>query len=342
MVPRAAYPVVVGAEQREHAARRHREAAHYLMQGKQVIRGTVDADPAKVRQDPGRHPRGRDGRDRRGRQRQLVPGDGPHPGHGQARGRRRLSLRPCPGRRGRRRPPRPQDPGGPDQAGEEEGKGADHLHERIADDRQGYQDPGADRDVPAGPGPVEQQQEQEHGHPGADVVRAAEQDLGRPGRLRRQDHPGRYQRSYRPLGPPRTAAGDEGGEQHEQRIGQRGDDMDHFRAQPGEGRHTHVRGQLSCVERDVRGPPAVQQQVAVQDVPGLKHHPRAVGVHLGGAGDAHVAEHQHSRGQQRARRPTARSPGRARPPLTPAASASRRSSPPRRESYPKADRGQAS
>ena len=258
----------------------------------------ADPDPAEVHQDPVRQPGRQDGRDRRGGQRQLVPGDRPHPGHGPA-GRPGLPLRPRQGRCGRR-PPRPHDPGRPDQAGGEKGQGTDDLHERIADDRPGHENPGADRDVPAGPGPVEHQQEKEHGHRGADVVRAAEQHLSRPGRLRRQDHPGRDQCPYRALGTASAAPGDERGEQHDQRVGQGGHDVHRFRAHPGESRHGHVLGHLGRVERDVRGPPAVQQQVAAQDVPGLEDQSGAVGVDLGSPGDPHVAEHQHDRRDQRA------------------------------------------
>src|ERR1700730_17451860 len=126
-----------------------------------------------------------------------------------------------------RHPPGPDDPPAPEHAREEEGQDADHLDEGIADDRPGEQHPGSDRDVPAPPSPatlspVEQQQEDQDGNPGAHVVRATEQHDGGARRLRREDKPGREQRPDQAFRAAGTAAGDESGQEHQPRAGERG------------------------------------------------------------------------------------------------------------------------
>ena len=61
-------------------------------------------------------------------------------------------------------------------------------------------------------------------------------------RLRREDKSGREQSSDQSFRAAGAAAGDEGGQQHEHRVGERAADVDHFRAQPGGGRHGQVLG----------------------------------------------------------------------------------------------------
>ena len=106
---------------------------------------------------------------------------------------------------------------------EASGNDADHLVQRVADDRQAQAgrrraDRRSHRRPPAAPGRAAAAGAA--GQCGADVVGAAEQHQGRPGRLRREHDPGREQRPYHALRAACPAAGHEGREQHQQRVGQ--------------------------------------------------------------------------------------------------------------------------
>ena len=268
-------------------------------------------------------PGGRDGDGRRPRRPPAT-----------ARTRRRTSGRASRGRpAGRRRPPRPATPAGrAARHAEEQRRGADHLDQRVADDRPGQQQPPRRRPGPYPaarrarvPGPVEQQQQDQHGHPGADVVRVAEQHQGRArsaaarGSPRPRAAPGpRPPRPGRGRGRRRRPAAPAACRSAPSRCA----------PLPGAARPTAVTtsvlGQLGGVERDVGGPPAVQQHVAVQHVPGLPAPaPRrrsSPGWRRRSAGSRTSAPPR----RPRARRPLRAPAGRAGPRPSPAGLASRR------------------
>ena len=156
----------------------------------------------------------------------------------------------------------------------------DHGHRRGRRDEGepvGHLDPGqqrayARRDVPALWRAVKQQQQEQDRHRGAGVVRVLEEHLGAAGDARR-DHDGACQQGASEARPPGgTAAGEERGQQHGQRVGERRGDVHDIRPQPAKRHHEHVLGKFGGVEGDVGGPPATQQQVAVQHRLGLQDH----------------------------------------------------------------------
>ena len=135
-----------------------------------------------------------------------------------------------------------------------------------------------DGDIPALWRAVEQQQQEQDRHRGAGVVRVLEEHLGAAGDARRE-HDGACQQGANDARPPGgTAAGEERGQQHGQRVGERPADVHDVRPQPAKRHHEHVLGKLGGVEGDVGGPPATQQQVAVQHRLGLQDVRGAVGV----------------------------------------------------------------
>jgi signal peptidase II len=117
-----------------------RQALDDLVQRLQGVHRTGHVVPAQVPDQPVPRHREGDGRSRRGRDRQLVPGGGPAgPRPAQGRG---LS------RSGPRQLPRPDDPAGPERARGKDRHDADDLDEGVADDRPAEQHRRGDRDPP--------------------------------------------------------------------------------------------------------------------------------------------------------------------------------------------------
>ena len=199
----------------------------------------------------------------------------------------------------------------------------DHGHRRGRRDEGepvGHLDPGqqrayARRDVPALWRAVKQQQQEQDRHRGAGVVRVLEEHLGAAGDARR-DHDGACQQGANDAGPPGgTAAGEERGQQHGQRVGDRPGDVHDIRPQPAKRHHEHVLGKFGRVEGDVGGPPATQQQVAVQHRLGLQDIGGAVGVERPDPRLAEVEGEQAEADEQQAAGPQQpRPPGRGDPP----------------------------
>jgi hypothetical protein len=107
------------------------------------------------------------------------------------------------------------------------------------------------------------------------MVRDEEQIFG--GRQRRRQHdPHGYRRAREAGATGRAALGDEGGQHHQQRVGERGGHVHHVRPQPANRLHQHVLGQFRGVKRHIREVPAGQQQVAVQHRPRLQRDRCAV------------------------------------------------------------------
>ena len=199
-------------------------------------------------------------------------------------------------------PSRPRD-GGAGQADSREREDADQQGQRLADDRQGEHGEDRGGHVPARPRPVEQQHQQQDRHRGADVVRFGEQEAGGVAGLGREHDAGGDQRADPALGPAGPAAGHGGREEDEQRVRDRGADVHHLGPEPGDGLHEHVLRQFGGVERHVRHVPAVQQRVAVHDVPRLHGVGRAVRHHRGGAGDPQVGDEEDGRHRRDRRAP---------------------------------------
>ena len=207
----------VGPEQRQQAAQHQRPVAGDPAKRDQPGDALVDLEPAKHRDQVADDPRREHGQRRRGRQRQLVP---VRPQGTEAA--RHGAPRPAPGRP----PPAAATPitsasGSPTLAHASSAKTATGTHRAAAR-------------------PVEQQEEQQQRHPGADVIGIAEQHPGRHPRLGREHDPRRRPAPGPPPRRPGAAAGDVRDQQHQQRVGDRGADVHHLRAKPGRGRSPAV------------------------------------------------------------------------------------------------------
>ena len=233
--------------------------------------------------------------------------------HDGACGRRRG----CGGQQRALEPIRPQWLPGGDHPGVQPG-GADQRerhdpgerHDRVGDECPGQQRADGGRHVPAARRAIQDQPGQQDRHATAQVVRRQqEQEDARP-ELRGAHDPGGDGHPDR--GGPAGAAspGQCHGQQRHDGEGDRGGGVHHVRAAPEHQFHQHVLGQFGVVEGHVGQPPAVQQQVAVQHVPGLQGEHRAVGVPGVGLRHPQVAGEHRGRGGR---------PGRHREPAAPRA-----------------------
>ncbi len=187
---------------------------------------------------------------------------------------------------------------------------------------------------------VEQEQGGQDRDRAAHVVRGQQQHVRPVARLRREHDPGRDDRAPEPParrtipggetlrratrqrsaagsgGSPPRASTEEGREQHDQGVGHRRGHVDHPGAETQHEFQQGVLRQFGGVEGHVGQRPAMQQQVAVQHVPGLQRVGRAVRVDRLGPGQAQVAgeEHGHGGAGGQAQRP-ARRPARVPHPL---------------------------
>ena len=220
------------------------------------------------------------------------------PGRGGRRGQGQL----VPARGALRSPP-DQAPAGAERGYAYQRRDAGDQHNRVADHGPGQQDEDQERHEPprclpaVGRDAVDQQPGDQHRNGGAGVVRRQEQDLG-GAELGRQ-HDARGQQRPRPAGPAGgPALGQPRSQQDEQRVGQGRADVDHPGAQSQHGLEQRVLRQLGGVERHIRDPPIVQQQVPVQHGVRLEHDARSVGRYRHRFGLAPVQGEQPGGGQR--------------------------------------------
>ena len=167
-----------------------------------------------------------------------------------------------------------------------------------------------------GRNPVDHQPRHQHRHGGTGMVRRQEHDLGGAELGRHHDARGQQRPGPAPPGPG-PPLGEPGGQQYEQRVGHGRAHVDHPGPQSQHGLDQRVLREFGGVERNVRDPPAVQQQVPVQHGPGLQHVARPVGGHghrlgLAPVQDEQAGGRQHDHGEPPGRaRPRARGPRRA-------------------------------
>ena len=187
-----------------------------------------------------------------------------------------------------------------------------HEDEGVGDHHPAEQAGGDDRDVPAPRRPVQDQPRGQGGHRGTDVPDGQQQDEDAHAQLRREHDPAGDEDARRAVAGRRAALGQQDGEHQHERVGERGCDVRHVRAEAADRIDQHVLGQFGRVEGHVRHPPAVQQQVAVQHVPRHEHDVRPVGVHRIGRGQPDVRGEQGDRGGGERGRPE--TPGQTAPP----------------------------
>ncbi len=177
----------------------------------------------------------------------------------------------------------------PDRAHQGERDDRDEDRHRVRQRGPGQAEPDEHRDVPPGsPGgnggpsprqaarPVDQEEDEQDGDTGAGVVGREQERLRAGPGLRREHDPRRQQRPGHAFAAPRPAPGEQGRRQDEQRVGHRARHVDDVRGQAAGQLDQRVLRELGGVERDVGDPPAVQQRVAVQQVPRLERLRRAV------------------------------------------------------------------
>ena len=166
----------------------------------------------------------------------------------------------------------------PDRAYSCERQYPDEDHQGVRHRCPAEECPGDDRDIPARAGMVQDQPDHHYRHRGADVIRRRQQDV-HPGRqLRRQHDADRDEYPHYGLTPRGSALGQQRGQQHRERVRHGRGHVHDVGVQPAQEFHQRVLRDFGGVVRDVPEPPAVQQQVAVQHVPGLQGLACPIGV----------------------------------------------------------------
>ena len=161
------------------------------------------------------------------------------------------------------------------------------------------------------PRPVDQDEQGQHRHRGAGVVGPLHERLGAVAELRGQHDRAAGHGAHHPGRAAGPAAREERREQHQQRVGHRAAEVREVGVQPARRLKQHVLRQLGRVEGHVRDPPAAQQRVAVQHVPGQQVDRGAVGSRRDGPRLEQVGGEQHDGHDHHAEppRPARRGPG---------------------------------